>query len=766
MQSSMGISVRYSRLAASASLLMMLLTLLPAHAIAQEASNSYVNVGVVSKNARGKSEKREKKKKTAFTKSTISKKEIRSASPALNIETILNLTPSVNAYSDGPNGMRTDIQFRGFTGYQISQTFDGVPLNDLFNAGSSNYASTRNSIPLILGNISGVNIYRGINNPSVNSLYSLGGTINYLPRQPTNNFGAFLTLGVGSFATQREEALVNTGSLAGFNTLLSFSKDKTNGWQQNTSDTNRNFYLASRKVFSQGLTKVSFYLVENHNSGLTPHTVPVSLINEFGNSYEWPLNWTYSNQNDSHTIALIDLKTAFATNILFSLKTYYLANSYDRLSYTNPNLIPEVAGSAQPYFLPNEPASFAAPGPNNSYNPQTLFGSSYAGTDYHLYINNTSSLGSKPAVVIVLPDNTLTIGANLIYGVLHSAEYWYGTAQVPTQDLYNDAWDERDQRNFLSGFIQDNIALLNGRLHVIPGLKYSHVGTSDADNPGYFYSFGGTASNNENYTSPSLGANYTFGKHMAVYASWGRTFKVPEISAYYGAIGVQNNNGQNVLPSVTVQPEFVRDIELGTRYITRTWDLELNGYREYFQNKFQSYSPQTGQFAGLSLQYNGGTAVYQGVELSAKHNWGEWYAFANYSVNQASYGSFYSPYTSTTAPAAPVANIPHRLVGAGLGWRAAPWDLDFYGNYVGERNAVTAVTGFTSPYVIPSYTVYNFTSSYTFKNLKLSLSVYNLFDKTYFNYAFQNSDINNNPIIQGLIGEPHFVYLQAQVRFL
>ncbi|MCU4161147.1 TonB-dependent receptor plug domain-containing protein [Acidiphilium sp. AL] len=86
--------------------------------------------------------------KATYSESTISKRRIDNASPGTNAQTLLNQLPSVVATSSGPNGMRTNIQFRAFNDGQFSETFDGVALNDLFNAGVINAASQRNNTPV------------------------------------------------------------------------------------------------------------------------------------------------------------------------------------------------------------------------------------------------------------------------------------------------------------------------------------------------------------------------------------------------------------------------------------------------------------------------------------------------------------------------------------------------------------------------------------------------------------------------------------------
>ena len=89
----------------------------------------------------------------AFSESVIGPSAIRFASPMLDVQGLLERTPSINVRTPAANGVRTNITFRAFSSGQFSETFDGVPINDPFNGGTTNSASTRNNIPLTLNDI-------------------------------------------------------------------------------------------------------------------------------------------------------------------------------------------------------------------------------------------------------------------------------------------------------------------------------------------------------------------------------------------------------------------------------------------------------------------------------------------------------------------------------------------------------------------------------------------------------------------------------------
>ena len=117
-----------------------------------------VYLGEAAIKAKMKKKKEEQKKKlfkSAYTVSHITKKEIAATqNPMVGIVNVLNQKPSIYVTTSGPNGVRTHIYMRAFNGGQITEEFDGIPLNSLFDGSAQNYASVRNNVPFTLGDVS------------------------------------------------------------------------------------------------------------------------------------------------------------------------------------------------------------------------------------------------------------------------------------------------------------------------------------------------------------------------------------------------------------------------------------------------------------------------------------------------------------------------------------------------------------------------------------------------------------------------------------
>jgi outer membrane receptor protein involved in Fe transport len=715
-----------------------------------------------------------------FTESTITTDTIQSLSPApvTTVQTLLNREASVFAYTDGPFGVRTNIYFRAFNSSQFSETWDGVALNDVFNGGVTNQAENANNVLLVPQNVDSIHVYRGINNPAVNSYNSLGGTIDYVPRQPSDQFGVEAGASYGSFNTIQAHGSIDSGDIHGWRHVIAFQYGSTDGWLQHTSDKNANLYFDGQ-YRGDGGQKLELNLVYNHNQGFNPNNIPVALLQQNGFQWQWPLNWEHHAIADTNWLALMDVSTPLASNIDFDNKIFGGWNDYERTSYSNPAF---QQSATQPYFLDDSPNTFPFwlnnPGyPSGpTYDPTAVFGAPDVGTAYHFYAYTAWGAGYQPKLTLSLPHNTVTVGGNVTAGWLHSREYWYGAPQMPKTKGYNDAWDEDDTRLFASGYIQDEITLLDDRLMITPGVKYIFAHTVDTDNIGFFYPLAGSVKDSEHFISPTVGLSYKPIKDLAVYASFGQNIKFPDISAFYSAFQT-DANGQNTIVPVKLKPEHVNDYQLGARFEHGPFFVEVNVYREDFSDTFFTVTDPSTQ---LTTTHNGGSARYQGVELQLANDFGnllggDWTGYLNYAHNQAKFtSSFNSDFAGQVLAGQPLANVPQDLVSAGLTFRWQGWRANVEGRYVGRQYIDQFRAGLPTSNTISPYALINIgiAKDVQFRAMggktgsaRFAINVDNLFDKRYFTEAFTDSDFSGNSFVRAVVGAPRSITGSITFRF-
>jgi len=720
---------------------------------------------------------------TQYSESTITSDTVQNLSVQESLQTMLSQQPSIYSYQNGPNGVGANIFFRAFNSGQFAETFDGITINDLFNGGVTGQASTFNSVLFIPANVDSVVLNRGINNPAINSYNSLGGTVNFLPKRPTDTFGGTFGGSYGSFDSYSVQGALNTGEIYGLKSLLQLDYRGSDGWQPNTADTNANVYYSGAYTLPNG-NQLSLVAVLDRNVGHEPFDMPVPLLQQNGGFYQYPLGEANETAKDTQTMVILGYKAALAPNIVFENKFFTGTQDFLRTSYANP------ADSNSPYELPSQAETYDywiyyPDGP--TYNPKTVFGSKATGNAYHFYGYSTFAVGDSPTLTVNLPFNTIIAGGNVTYGTLNSREYWYGSEPVPRTLGYNDAWDEHDNRTFASAYVQDDIKLFANSVTITPGVKYEYAHTEDTDAIGFFYPYGGSVSDDESFVAPTIGVNYKANDNLSFNFAFGQNVKFPDISAYYDAVPGTTSSTPLTPTPVKIKPEHVNDYEFGARYQVGGFSAAVDAYREDFTNVFiDAFNPGTYE----TIVTNGGSARYQGFEVQLAddihlEDWGNLRLYLNYAYNQAFFtSSFYADSLGSGLSVADqkvnsgeaMADVPDKLITGGLTWVYKGFRLDAEGRYIGRQYIIDDDDGAPSNITIKSHFIMDLGVAKTFalagtgvqwaKSVKFSIRVSNLFDKYYYNEAYvQSNTPYAGPTEFAAPGAPRSVIGRIEVAF-
>jgi iron complex outermembrane recepter protein len=144
---------------------------------------------------------------TTKARNVLTQEFIARQQPGQSIDDVINYLPGVSFQSNGPYGdAGGTLTIHGFDASRISQTFDGVPMND-----SGNYAlfSQEQLDPEL---ISEVNVSTGSTDLDSPTASATGGTVNYVLRDPTDKMHARVQGSLGSFAFHRFFGVFDTGA--------------------------------------------------------------------------------------------------------------------------------------------------------------------------------------------------------------------------------------------------------------------------------------------------------------------------------------------------------------------------------------------------------------------------------------------------------------------------------------------------------------------------------------------------------------------------
>jgi iron complex outermembrane receptor protein len=150
---------------------------------------------------------------TTKTRGVLNQEFIQRQAPGQSVNDLINQLPGVSYTNNDPFGSSGgSLNIRGFEGSRISQTFDGIPLND-----SGNYAIYGNQ-QLDPELIEQVNVNMGTTDVDSPTAGATGSTVNYRTRNPGEDFGVRLIGSAGDFGFFRVFGMVDTGTFTSFGT--------------------------------------------------------------------------------------------------------------------------------------------------------------------------------------------------------------------------------------------------------------------------------------------------------------------------------------------------------------------------------------------------------------------------------------------------------------------------------------------------------------------------------------------------------------------
>lgn len=309
-------------------------------------------------------------------------------------------------------------------------------------------------------------------------------------------------------------------------------------------------------------------------------------------------------------------------------------------------------------------------------------------------------------------------------------------------------------------FGQDEIALLDGRLVVTPGVRanrYEYQPQADAlyeaYNPGYVQ-----RDYDKNYVSPKLGVVWHFNKVLSVYADYAYGFRPPLYSDIAGSWNEQPVPGINIafLPSPNLKSETSRNAEIGLRGQDDAGWFSLaayyNRYRNFIWSGYElppsqvppwAYQIAPGAFFNEFFQaVNASHATIKGLEASGQLQFGAFSdALQGWSLRAAASiasgeliepgNDFYSPLNTVD---------PGKLV-VSVAYDTTSWGVQLVGTAV-RRHTVLSDPTFFRP---GGYGTLDFYAHWKpTNNVALYFGATNLADRKYWDWGNLNGGLLGN----------------------
>jgi iron complex outermembrane receptor protein len=759
----------------------------PASAQAANGNSGVVNAGEVSAGAKvPPSWKRELPTKKQIFKSgqtikVLDRDQIEAAGPAAGAAQALEYAPGVHIngygntsatkYSISINGIKQgwggEPSGAGIDYGSVDINFDDVPMNE---PGTGLWQSPYvNQLALIQG----INVTYGPGNPLDRWYNAIGGSINFVPIQPTNKSGGEVGATLGNYSTRGVYGYAQTGSLDGWSTVLAAGGTWVHSYRTNPDgfDAPSRAYtgfIKTRKTLDYGT--LSFAAYSAKGVGFRPTGIPTSTIQGVtmngvdvnGNPIPGPLysqsaSGYYSElpygvwrKEDSDTIGLLYSKLNLKLSDITTLHNLMWYELWHRL-HIHYNDFQQ--------------------GQNNLYEYNNPF---------------TRQFGDRMYEDLKLPYNTVSVGGSYMWSVYNSRQSFYNpnppfnaSQAVPSGHYRSNYWY---LRNF-AFFVQDAIKPAK-TVTITPGVRYIDYQTDYVNNGAVDFAGADPAHNqgtlpnamtNFSKVEPSIDLNWQTSPSVALYTNWAQTYRQPGNGGGGGPY-------QSILAS-TLQLEQGTDLQAGVKMhilgqgILQDFFMQANGYDLRFSNQIIGITNQAGTYQTSAF----GSSDYTGFNLYIDNAFAyNVHGFLNLSLENAHFNS-YDLGGGLDYAGLPVSYVPHTTVNLGVYTDYAVGNVDWnprvWYQYTGSQHMFDDSQNIPSSREMPAYGLLNAalmaripTSSGAVKEWDVGLTVLNLLNKQYNNFEWISSGgyfvvPQSAGAVIAYPGSPRTVFLTAAAKF-
>ncbi|AOU99140.1 hypothetical protein BI364_15425 [Acidihalobacter yilgarnensis] len=723
----------------------------------------------------------QKKLTSTQTIKTVSKNNILLFGPDAGGMQALSILPNVliSSYNASSVSSRATISMRGVkVGYNsipgdletngITAELDGIPLNSL-SQGTGWHSP---EVP-VGGLMSGTNVIQGPGNPDNRWYDSLGGTINFIPIQPTSSANTSISLSGGSFGTNVISAVHDTGEIDGWSTVIGLAHAGSHSIR-NTSDTwpsnTYQFYVKTKKSFAGGSFSAGAYAINNDE--FRPNMIPVvpnSEIHVNGLNGTGPL---YSQQTSGFYSAL-------PKSVWFK---HNYVKDYMAWSHLHLDLSSSLKLSNSLWFRNGNIYHYRV---NSGYDAGST-------TNVENYHEHSYNLGDKLVFDQAIGDaNLVSFGGWLIMSKARSN--YLGYAPTLGYNNYNPSavYFNTTYSTYSAAFLQDTIKLTPA-LTIVPGISINGFQTDWVNNsrsetlhlypagvptdPNYSYDTNPNVSSNFLKTEPSVGINWKLEKSMSVFANYGIAYQNPTAGNY-------DNYPINIS---TLQPVRAATYDLGWRFLGRhvLGFKKMTASIEYFHTKMDHQTIPRNIAGSPVTTFGYGAATMQGVDAQFAGTLDtHWSGFANFGWLKSNWDSYLSTTNNTYYNGYPVSNSPSTTFNAGANYKwylstsaitTTLWDQYVGHSYLWDNNNGAPTNQKTPAYNLVNLSISDDTRVFNqiipgLKYATISLRVLNILDKKYNSTEYISSGGYFGTTSSGYIianpGAPRSAYLSITAKF-
>ena len=299
----------------------------------------------------------------------------------------------------------------------------------------------------------------------------------------------------------------------------------------------------------------------------------------------------------------------------------------------------------------------------------------------------------------------------------------------------------------LGVYLQDEIELANGRLSIIPSVRYDYYNLNPQANDPDFIRIGGRTQDVRELTasaiSPKVGVVYKLSPETSITAQYARGFRSPPYDD--AAIAFTNFAIQyTIIPNPNLKPETGDGFELGIKTDGANFKGSLVGFYNRYDNFIETVALGTTVVSGQTLNLFQAQNI-KGAEITGVEARGE-YKFGQQPGGLSLLASAALIQGNNLQTNQPLDSIDPFKAVVGLCYRSSDdrWGTELVSTLVSSKDRNSTPTGFKTP----AHTTFDLLSYYNFSpDTTLNLGLFNIFNTKY----YQASDVRGLAANSGIL---------------
>ncbi|MBK7284220.1 MAG: TonB-dependent receptor [Sphingomonadales bacterium] len=707
--------------------------------------------------------------------SEIKQADIEILSPGTTALKALEKLPSVNFQSADPFGAyewSERITVRGFDQSRLGFTLDGIPLGNQ-NYGNNNGLHTSRAITS--ENVGTVRLTQGAGSVGTQATNNLGGTIEFVSRDPSEEFGVDANGTYGNHDTKRGFVRVDTGGDTA-RAWFSYGYLGLDKWKGSGEQYQHQFN--AKGIIDAGTAKITgfFNFSDRHEQDYQDLTL--SIINRLG--------YKVDNISDDYPLAVLIADVganrgdtgATPLNPAAGLVYPTPYTTVDDVYFDASGLRRDYLGSLGVEVPLSDKVNFELKGYFHDNHGQGLWYTPYVPSPSGSPISirtteyDISRKGAFGDIKADLGWNALTIGGWYERNDFHQARRFYGLTSrtVPGRSALNfqsnpffTQWEFDYTTDIVQYYVQDKIKL--GDVTIDLGWKGFSV--KNTASPVIQGARAAGKIKTTDWFQPSVGINYPISDMVELYASFSQSTEA-FVSAFTAGPFSTTQAGFDAIKG-TLKPEASDTYEIGTRFKSGGFSGSIGGYLVNFRNRLLGITTGAGIVGNPAVLQNVGGVRSVGVEAVASYNLGSGFnAFLSYAYNDATYRddvvNALGVILAATAGKT-VVDAPKHLIKADLGYESKSLFGRIGVNYISKRYFT-----YLNDQSVPGRALVDATLGYRFdiaglRKAEIQLNVTNLFDKAYVSTIGSNGFGNSGDNQTLLAGAPQQFLATVKVGF-